>query len=48
LLPGEVEATTRDRRLREGIPIDDITWSALAQAARGLGVSLLELETRDA
>ena len=48
LLPGEVEAATRDRRLREGIPIDDITWKALVEAARGLGVPLPELECRGA
>jgi uncharacterized oxidoreductase len=44
LLPGEVEAATRDRRLREGIPIDDITWTAIAGTARGLGVPLPEPE----
>ncbi len=44
LLPGEVEAATRDRRLLEGIPIDDITWTAIAGTARGLGVPLPQPE----
>ncbi|HSK38610.1 MAG TPA: malate/lactate/ureidoglycolate dehydrogenase [Arenibaculum sp.] len=38
LVPGEVEATTRARRLEEGIPIDPATWRELGKAARSLGV----------
>jgi uncharacterized oxidoreductase len=48
LLPGEVEAATRDRRLREGIPIDDITWTAIAATAGSLGVPMPEPESPDA
>jgi hydroxycarboxylate dehydrogenase B len=37
-LPGEPEAETRARRLREGIPIDATTWAALQAAAASLGL----------
>jgi uncharacterized oxidoreductase len=30
LVPGEIEATTRAERLRDGIPLSDITWRDLA------------------
>ncbi len=39
LLPGEPEARTRDRRLREGIPLPDATWEAICAVARELGVT---------
>jgi uncharacterized oxidoreductase len=38
LMPGEPEARTRARRLREGIEIDDTTWSQLLATARSLDV----------
>ena len=39
LLPGEIERTTRARRLAEGIPIDDTTWADLTAAAKSVGVA---------
>jgi uncharacterized oxidoreductase len=39
LLPGEIERTTRARRLAEGIPIDDATWADLTAAATSVGVA---------
>ncbi len=43
LLPGEPEFQTREKRLREGIPIADEVWSELEQIAKELGVVLKEL-----
>lgn len=40
LLPGELEAQTRERRLAEGIPVADGTWEELRGAGRKVGVSL--------
>ncbi len=40
LVPGEPEFRTRERRLREGIPIPDEVWAELLQAAREVGVDL--------
>lgn len=38
LMPGEIEEQTKARRLAEGIELDDITWKALCDTARGLNV----------
>ncbi len=38
LVPGEVEFRTQERRSREGIPIDDVTWQAIRDHARRLGL----------
>jgi uncharacterized oxidoreductase len=35
LVPGEIEATTRAERLRDGIPLSDITWRDLAGLSGG-------------
>lgn len=40
LLPGEIEARTREARLRTGLPLDGTTWDGLCAAARRLGVPL--------
>jgi LDH2 family malate/lactate/ureidoglycolate dehydrogenase len=40
MLPGEPEVRTRERRLREGIPLPEATWQELQDAAASLGVSL--------
>src|SRR5262249_15226908 len=37
LLPGEIERTTRAKRLAEGIPVDDATWASLIDAAKSVG-----------
>jgi uncharacterized oxidoreductase len=41
LMPGEPELRSREARLRDGIPIDEATWAALAAAAAGLGINAL-------
>jgi uncharacterized oxidoreductase len=35
LVPGEIEAATRAERLRDGIPLSDITWRDLAALPGG-------------
>lgn len=40
MIPGEPELATRERRLRDGIPLDDDTWAGLAAAAARLGIPL--------
>lgn len=44
LLPGEPEARARERRLREGVPIDDKSLADILAAARSLGVAEAELD----
>jgi LDH2 family malate/lactate/ureidoglycolate dehydrogenase len=41
LYPGEIEYRTEQRRRREGIPIEDATWSKLETLARDAGVAHL-------
>ena len=38
LAPGDVERATRAKRLREGVPIDDTTWTDLVSAAKSVGL----------
>lgn len=40
LVPGEPEAISRERRLREGIPIAEATWAELAEVSATLGVRM--------
>jgi uncharacterized oxidoreductase len=40
LIPGDPERLSRERRMREGIPMDDTTWGELVAAAKSLGVAL--------
>jgi uncharacterized oxidoreductase len=40
LVPGEVEARTREIRLRDGIPLQADTWASLVAAAQSLGVAV--------
>jgi len=40
LIPGEHEYQMRDKRLQEGIVIDDETWRQLSNKAAELGVQL--------
>ncbi len=44
MVPGEPEQKTRERRLREGIPIVDEVWVELEQIAKELGVDLKSLK----
>jgi LDH2 family malate/lactate/ureidoglycolate dehydrogenase len=43
LLPGEPEARSAARRRAEGIPVPESTWSAIAEAAQSVGVTVAEL-----
>ena len=38
-LPGELDSRLKERRLFEGIPIDEATWGQIATAARSVGVA---------
>ena len=40
LMPGEPEARLRSRKLRDGIEIDDTTWSQFVATAESLGVAI--------
>lgn len=42
LLPGDVEASTRERRIRDGIPIDGKSWSDICDAAKSVGAVIPE------
>jgi uncharacterized oxidoreductase len=44
LMPGEIEERTKAVRLREGIDIDEKTWSQLLETARAVGVSLISYD----
>ena len=44
LLPGEMEARTRERRLQEGIPVDATTWGQLQETAGALGIESAAVE----
>jgi uncharacterized oxidoreductase len=39
LMPGEIEERTKAQRLREGIDIDETTWSQLLETAKTVGVA---------
>jgi hydroxycarboxylate dehydrogenase B len=39
LMPGESEERTRTKRLRDGIDIDDTTWSQIVGAAQSVGLT---------
>jgi uncharacterized oxidoreductase len=40
LMPGEIEEKTKAKRLRDGIELDDITWKAISETAKSLGVQI--------
>ena len=42
LTPGEIEARHTERRLREGIPLDDETWRQIQETAAEVGIPELE------
>jgi LDH2 family malate/lactate/ureidoglycolate dehydrogenase len=41
-IPGDSAATTRERRLREGIPLHEESWRGIREAAALVGVTLPE------
>jgi len=42
LMPGEIEERTKARRLRNGIDLDQTTWTQICETARAVGVSASE------
>ena len=44
LVPGDVEARTREKRRSEGIDLDDNTWGQLVDTAVSCGVSQAWIE----
>ena len=40
LIPGERSCRTRQKRLAEGIPVEDLTWDRIVEVAEKLGVSV--------
>lgn len=40
LMPGEIEERTKQKRLRDGIDIDDMTWRQIVETAKKVGVDL--------
>jgi uncharacterized oxidoreductase len=44
LVPGEPEQRMRAQRLRDGIPLPEDTWNAIAQAARRIGIDPARIE----
>ena len=38
LIPGDPERLNREKRLKDGVPIDDETWREIVEAARGVNV----------
>ena len=47
LMPGEPEARARIAKLRDGIELDDKTWSQIVAASRSLGVAVTVAEGHD-
>jgi len=43
LIPGEIEYRTQAQREREGIFVEEVTWSQIVEAAQGLGVEVERL-----
>ena len=43
LMPGEMEHRTRERRMAEGVPIDETTWAQVLEGAAIVGVSAEEV-----
>jgi len=46
LVPGEVESREYDRRMRQGISVDDATWSEIAGIATDLKIDLKDSRAR--
>ena len=45
LMPGEIEERTKARRRRDGIDIDETTWSQLLETARSVGLESGQVQT---
>jgi uncharacterized oxidoreductase len=46
LMPGEIEEQTKAQRLRDGIEVDDTTWSQILDTARAVGLSPQEVQRK--
>jgi hydroxycarboxylate dehydrogenase B len=46
LVPGEPEERSRAKRLAEGIPLPDDTWTSIMAAARSVGLAEMVLDSR--
>jgi uncharacterized oxidoreductase len=44
LMPGEIEERTKTQRLREGIDIDETTWSQLLKTAEAVGLTPQQID----
>jgi uncharacterized oxidoreductase len=44
LVPGDPERLARERRAREGVEVDAVTWAELVAAAEQLGVTRTALD----
>jgi uncharacterized oxidoreductase len=44
LMPGEIEERTKAQRLRDGIPMDDTTWTQIRETARAVGLAEADLQ----
>lgn len=42
LMPGDLEFRTKARRMAEGIPVDEETWTEIVEAGRKVGCSIFE------
>jgi uncharacterized oxidoreductase len=45
LMPGEIEERMKTRRLRDGIDLDETTWSQILETARIVGLDQRKIET---
>jgi uncharacterized oxidoreductase len=48
LVPGDPERLARERRQREGIDVDDTTWTEVIAAGQQLGLAPAALERMSA
>ena len=44
LMPGEIEDATKAERLKNGIPLDDMTWRQMVETARTVGLADSDIE----
>lgn len=44
VLPGELDFRTYEKRLKEGIPVDEDVWQLIKQASQKVGVTIPELD----
>jgi LDH2 family malate/lactate/ureidoglycolate dehydrogenase len=42
-IPGELEFRTKEKRLKEGIPVDEKTWQSIEIVAKELGLDISKI-----